>query len=240
MLLLHNISAPWHFFGINPAFWSIAVEFQLYLLYVLLYYGTTKLGWQTIIIACFSVEVGIRIYTAYVLMKDGYIPRALAGIPFGYLFSWFIGAAAAQLCRQATCQWSVSAPYPAALLVTAVISNFIKPLNPFSFLLFSTATAAAIVYIHQRGVAVHATPLASLGLVSYSVYLIHQPILEIISMGLHHSLPPLFTFVLCLSASFPIYWLSKVMWKHIEIPSVNAGYRLLRKLQKMNSMTQNT
>jgi peptidoglycan/LPS O-acetylase OafA/YrhL len=43
--MLHNFDQR-TLFGINPLFWSVAVEVQLYLLYPLVWYLSRRLGWR--------------------------------------------------------------------------------------------------------------------------------------------------------------------------------------------------
>jgi peptidoglycan/LPS O-acetylase OafA/YrhL len=223
LLLIHNYF-PSYLFGINAAFWSIAVEFQLYIVYIFLVLAIEKYGWLLVLAACLVVEFCIRVLIGY-----GMIPAFLSESPLSYLFSWLIGAGAAELCKTGgAAKVRVTGLLVTVLIASAVACCFVKPLGPFCFMLFAIATTSSIIYMHQRAVAVHVPYLAVFGVISYSVYLIHQPILDKMGSFFGHSVP-LFTFFVCILSVLPLYWISSLMWKHVEIPSINAGYKILSK-----------
>jgi peptidoglycan/LPS O-acetylase OafA/YrhL len=225
LLLIHNYF-PSYRFGINPAFWSIAVEFQLYIVYMALFLLIDKYGWPPVLTACLVIEFCIRLSIGY-----GIIPAFLSETPLNYLFSWLIGAGAAELCRRGSAaKVRVTGLLVTILMASAVASCFVKPFGPFCFMFFAIATTALMLYMHQRAVGVHVPYLAVFGVVSYSVYLIHQPILDKIGSFFGHSVPVL-TFVVCLLGVFPLYWISRLMWKHVEISSINLGNKVLLKLK---------
>ena len=230
VLLIHNYF-PSYFFGINLAFWSIAVEFQLYMIYILLFFLIEKCGWRLVLIGCLCVELCIRTVMGYFIVIHGTVPLFVSGLPLGYLFSWTIGACAAEVCKRVgAATFQVTGLRIAALIVAAVGCWFIKPLAAFSFLFFATATALCIIYMQKEKVSLRVPRLAAVGLISYSVYLIHQPILGTIASWFGHDIP-LLTFLVCIFGILPIYMISRIMWKHVEVPSINAGYAILRKLE---------
>src|SRR5215469_152555 len=96
VLLIHNFSSN-YFYGINLAYWSIAVEFQLYILYLPLIFVTTKFGWKPTIVLAFLLESCLRAVETYQLMRFGEISMWLAGCPFTYIFSWSVGALIADI-----------------------------------------------------------------------------------------------------------------------------------------------
>jgi peptidoglycan/LPS O-acetylase OafA/YrhL len=229
-LLIHNYF-PAYFLGINGAFWSIAIEFQLYIIYIFLFVLIERFGWRVVLAGCLCVELCVRIAMGHFLMTYGTVPKFISGLPLAYLFSWTIGAAAAELCnRNAPTVFQVKRLHIVALIVTGVGCCFVKPLAAFSFLLFATATALCMVYMHEQNVPFRVPALAKIGLISYSIYLIHLPILYSISSLFGRDIP-LLTFVVSLFGTVPVYMVSKIMWKHVEIPSINAGAAMLRKLE---------
>jgi peptidoglycan/LPS O-acetylase OafA/YrhL len=63
-LLVHNF---WQdtYYGVNPSFWSIAVEAQLYAIYPLLWICSQKIGWNKALAVTLIVELGIRSWSAF-------------------------------------------------------------------------------------------------------------------------------------------------------------------------------
>jgi peptidoglycan/LPS O-acetylase OafA/YrhL len=59
LFLFHNFDPAW-FFGINPVFWSIAVEVQLYLLYPVLVALAARIGWLRLGICLAMLETALR------------------------------------------------------------------------------------------------------------------------------------------------------------------------------------
>jgi len=91
------------FGGINPNFWSIAVEAQLYLLYPLLLFIISKVGWKKGLISLAVLEFGIRQIVYWFPTLNGTVPLGwwqglpvshcwFLGFPLMYWFSWSIGA----------------------------------------------------------------------------------------------------------------------------------------------------
>ena len=234
VLLIHNFSED-YFYGINLAYWSIAVEFQLYMLYIPLIFVTEKFGWKATIALAFLLESCIRIAAAYELMRFGRISIWLAGCPFTYIFSWSIGALIADNgIRDITIKLNKS--WISIMILTGIGSQFIKPASTFGFMTFSMASAMMISHVHSRSVQTNwrIGKLISLGVASYSVYLIHQPIIQLVASVYRYyvgfEIQPLIVFTICVCMIVPIFWCSLIMRKVVELPSVNMGYRLLAML----------
>ncbi len=234
LALIHNFDNR-TFYGLSPAFWSIAVEVQLYLLYPILAALVSRFGWKQSLFYIAALEIALRGTCSVVLMTTGTVPWWLTGVPFMYWFSWSVGAAVADA-------YASGRPLPFAnqSLLTwgglAVASAFVKPFAPFSFLCFAMLTVTAMAKLlrsKQAGVRFPAflrTYLESIGVCSYSIYLLHQPFLRVASplTGLLH-LPnyPLLVFFICLCLWFPIVGLSGLWYNIFELPSMALGKRLL-------------
>src|SRR5438132_4877253 len=234
LALVHNFDNH-SFFGISPAFWSIAVEAQIYLLYPILVALVARFGWRRSLIYIGVLEVGLRALSNVVLVSTGESPPLwFYGLPFIYWFSWSIGAAVADaylsgrtlpFFNHSLLAWSAA----------AIGSAFLKPLASFSFLFFALLTATAIAKLLGRGsrpvpFGRFFAPLRRVGLWSYSIYLLHQPFLVLaprvatkLSFFGH---PQIVVFVLCLCLWFPIMALSAI-WYHIfEVPSIAFAKRV--------------
>jgi peptidoglycan/LPS O-acetylase OafA/YrhL len=231
VLLIHNFSAD-YYYGINLAYWSIAVEFQLYLLYIPLIFIKNKVGWKATIAIVFLLEICLRSVEAYELIRFGEISIWVAGCPFTYIFSWSIGALIADInLRERLAnqnKWWIP-----ITIVIGIGSQFIKPASTFGFMIFAISSAMMISYVQHHNIQTNwrIGRLIPLGVVSYSVYLIHQPIIQFVPRVYHYFLTfeiqPLVVFVTCVCMVVPIFWCSLIMRKVVELPSVNMGYRLL-------------
>jgi len=181
-----------------------------------------------------ALEVGLRALSNVVLVSTGESPPLwFYGLPFIYWFSWSIGAAVADaylsgrtlpFFNHSLLAWSAA----------AIGSAFLKPLASFSFLFFALLTATAIAKLLGRGsrpipLGAFFTPLRSVGLWSYSIYLLHQPLLALaprvagkLSFFGHSQIV---VFVLCLCLWFPIMALSAIWYRVFEVPSIAFGKR---------------
>ena len=92
LFAVHNLHES-GFFGINPSFWSVAVEIQLYAIYPLLVLLTIRLGWRKSLILAGFLEIFIRsASSAYGVFYETPLPRIITSSPFAYWFSWSLGA----------------------------------------------------------------------------------------------------------------------------------------------------
>jgi len=247
--LLQNLSSV-TFFGYNPSFWSIATEAQLYLLYPLLFLVAHRFGWATSMTIAAVGEIAIRLgWTVWRLAAVGEswpaaLPLGLAPTPLAYWFSWSIGAHMAEcwLQRRATAFSRLPlTPFVVATLATTLF----RPLAEFNFLGYALISAVVIDrFLTGRwrapSVGIPAQlwrHLGLLGVVSYSFYLLHQPIgwtgVNRLSMwlapeGAHPMLRMAFTVAL-----YPaILALSYAAYRWVELPSVRLGAALRRKREQ--------
>jgi peptidoglycan/LPS O-acetylase OafA/YrhL len=242
LLLVHNLNAKTEH-GIATAWWSIAVEFQLYLLYPLLLIAVRKIGWRGVLIGTAVVELGLRFGCDIRLLVTGLEPWVpLRNSPFFFWYSWTIGAAIADAYlkgeplpfrNQSTLMW----------LTFFVFADMIKPLNVFSFTLAAVATATAISRFLSRPAAEAAERrplfhqrladhLRLAGLCSYSIYLIHHPIVEAWPDAVNFLLPsahqyPLLMYVCCLSVWLVIFPISWLIYRLVELPAIGLGRQLI-------------
>lgn len=62
-LLLQNFRGS-VVYSINPSFWSLAVETQLYLLFPVLIFIVSKWGWKSSLVLIFLIEIGFRFWSS--------------------------------------------------------------------------------------------------------------------------------------------------------------------------------
>lgn len=232
LLGIHNLFEATHL-GINPAFWSIGVEIQLYALYPLLVLMHRRLGWRGAMWICGCTEVAIRsIMAISTAMRGQDLPHFITASPFAYWLSWAIGARLAghYLAGTRSCFHRVNF---GIVTVAFIASTLFRPTSHFSFLIGSIMAAIAIERLiskqwsaPQGKVWQH---LSSLGLVSFSFYLIHQPVL-FIARSLMPKIHPLIGFMAYL-ATYPIILLfAWMLFKWVEIPGIEWGKKHKKRL----------
>lgn len=239
VFLIHNLHDE-SFFGINPAFWSIAVEAQLYLLYPCILMLSRRHGWGRAISLLAIVEAALRIACLCLHMLGAGCPRLLSASPFSYCFSWGVGAYVAeeylQHRRLPFVTWSVP-----VLTTIGVLSMLIAPLEYFTFAIFSVLTAAIIARLlsasagdRDRAPGLVVRHLRTAGVWSFSLYLLHQPLLKglerLLSTSEHLMIPsPLVRFAICLGSWFVILPLAGLAYRWCELPSIAFGHWVVRK-----------
>ncbi|MBS1706833.1 MAG: acyltransferase [Armatimonadetes bacterium] len=179
LFMVHNFRPDW-MYKINGVLWSIAIEFQLYFAFPVLSLGMRKVGFGTIFIASALASAALTLW-----------------IPGGTkLYFWFaglfvLGMASARLAIRKPewvhrgwpwialalmyggwrLAWVKTGQYETALVSGDVVVGL------------STAIALAYVLVAPNSFTsrvIGSKPLAWLGLFSYSLYLMHHPILQVI------------------------------------------------------------
>ena len=231
-------------YGINPSFWSIAVEVQLYAIYPLLIMLSSKIGWQKSLSIAAVCEVSIRLALSIVGMSQQ-IPliatpvsaglHVVISSPFAYWLSWALGAYLCECYLKKQDFWLFKLRFDVALLI-AILTPMIKPAAPFTFLAFSLLTAIAIHRLmfekwslpNNRLFKIAWSHLSLLGVISYSFYLLHQPIIGLTDrlVGYFASIDnvhPLFLYALCMAWYPLVFAASYAMYRCVEKPSINLG-----------------
>ena len=241
LFLIHNLSAR-YFSGINSALWSVAVEFQLYLLYPLLLFLATKWSWLRVLWITASVEIGLRSIEALsnIPYPGWVLPRFCTGSPFYYWFSWTMGAALADAyLKKEPLPFRNRFVFVWPLLFIGC--SFFQPFSFYGFTLAALSTTALMAFglslprldIGKQGWG--SFPIEHIrqaGIVSYSAYLLHVPLLSqvprFIHFVFHHqTLSPLIVFVFCLFIWIPVFALSSLFYKYVELPSIAWGKAII-------------
>lgn len=220
LFLVHNFS-PGNISGFNPPFWSLATEFQLYLIYPVLLMLSQRFGWRRTMMALAAGELFIRgLADWYSDVAPLSSPAAhaiwiISHSPLGFWFSWSLGAYLAEAhLKQQPMPFSGQRPW--LWLALAVGCCFIRPLVAFNFLVFALTTAVVASRILQGRSklplpASVGAGLRKIGLCSYSLYLLHQPLLYIWLYAFGLGLPNV-------SASSPLIFLALVASWLVIIP----------------------
>jgi peptidoglycan/LPS O-acetylase OafA/YrhL len=139
---VHNLWKETHF-GINPSFWSIAVEAQLYLIYPILLVFQKRLGWARALSAALILELvcNTSFYGSREYLYS--IPtRLFSNGPFAYWFSWSLGAYLAQSTLTSRKNFWPRIAHPIPILILVLAAWLYQPLTSLSFLFVSLLTAS--------------------------------------------------------------------------------------------------
>jgi len=228
-------------FDINPSMWSIGTELQLYAVYPLLLIVMSKLGWGYGLIAMLVFELFVKaIGSGITEDRQSLQMFALSNSPFAFWFSWAIGAYVAQnsiIERRESFKWVDFR----VLILLNFAAVLYKPLAFASFPLIAFATAVAIDrYIAKRWHSIKLpfgrtvwNHLTWLGIISYSVYLVHQPILAqagnlLAKLGLPQN-SPVIEMTTCVLLYPLIVIFAYGLYRLIEIPFIRLGSNFWRR-----------
>jgi peptidoglycan/LPS O-acetylase OafA/YrhL len=160
-------------FNINYSFWSIAIESQRYLLYPLLLLLWSRWAASRAFFICMVLSLAVRLGGPE--LTDGFWMRHT---PVGFWFDWLIGAYLAEQWRVRRTVFRAHGPW--LLLVGGVyLACFALPLPAFLRpLLQPVAYAIAFEwFIHREAPLGHLERwIAPLGVISFSVFLLHEPV----------------------------------------------------------------
>ncbi len=236
LFLVNNLFAAADL-GINPSFWSIAVEVQLYLLYPLLLALVSRVGWRRALIVLGTLEILMRGYAGASWAWTGHeTPRWFNGSPFFFWYSWAVGAALADAFVNR--RPLPFASWPASVFLSLTIGTaFFKPLSTFPFVCFAVLTAilAARLLARREALTLRGPGFAHLrllGIYSYSFYLFHQPLLGGLMEYARTWGPfvgqPFVLFLVCLGSYPLLFTLSWVCYRQGELRSIAVGKLFLR------------
>ncbi len=235
-LMVHNLN-PRTFYGINGSFWSIAVEMQLYAIYPLLLLLVRRFGWNKALFITGVIEMSIRGFPT--------LPFWISGSPFGTWFSWSIGAKLADDYVNRRPLSLAKCPLWVWPCITA-ITYAVKPLFAYHFPCVALATATTVAYFMSRPPVRVPLPrilsetLCKIGLISYSVYLLHGPLLAFLPHKIravfpaHHFSP--FEIGVCLLFFSLILLLgSGLFYRFVELTSIDHGNWFLKRISPLSA-----
>lgn len=171
----------WTYREVNSSFWSLAVEVQFYLLYPLFYAMRSRWGCGRALAATFVVCTLGRIAAA--CLQDWNKPLAgeLWHNTQTLWFDWALGAYIAERWRDGGRVFQRPWLWVVVFAPPFLIAPFVKALHPLGF------TFGSVLYAVLLEVALHGRVptwrlaravylwLGSVGVYSYSLYLLHQP-----------------------------------------------------------------
>lgn len=196
LFMAHNFSLAW-MGAINASFWSLALEWQLYLVFPLLVRAFARWGPGRTLAGVLALTLAYRSWV-YVTqdvtrLEVGYIyAYALPGRLFEFVLGMAAAVALAPRARPGG-QMIVSPPSgrvtrryflgAAALgFLGLVIAHGWSPFAPITDIVWGLSFFCLVMYGGGRSAAgggwLDARPLVALGVISYSVYLVHEPLVR--------------------------------------------------------------
>ncbi|MEO6215937.1 MAG: acyltransferase family protein [Sphingomonas sp.] len=198
--------------------WSLAVEEQFYIVFPTLLLLARRGGPRTTEIVLATAALASFVYSVW---ATGTHPEAAFYSPLSRAWEFLAGALlAASVAPRPSCRWTgdSAAGLGIALIVFAVLHlghrssfpgfNAVAPVLGSVLILFGTEAPGSRV-AH----ALSSRPLVAIGLISYSLYLWHWPL---IVFGSYYARHPYGAVRIAMALlAFPIAWLS---WRYIEMP----------------------
>jgi peptidoglycan/LPS O-acetylase OafA/YrhL len=236
-LTLTQTLFPDTFYGLNGAYWSLGLEWQLYLALPLLIWGIRRYSIVPVVSFAVVVNVLYRI-GLFVAMQRGLIPAqsalAVAVLPnqiFGRWAEFAFGMVVAELYVRGHLERF--APYGGLALIALVPISLLSTALPVAHIFFGLTFFCLVCLVLAGGNVVSRAfswrPLALLGVMSYSIYLIHQPIVEGMAIVLRSELgiSPLQTFLGLLLLIPVVLLLAWVLFMTIERRTIHASQAAL-------------
>ena len=206
-----------------------------------------KLGWRRTMVILAGCELLLRgMYGLIDTMGAtntiwGDISGLFSRSPLYYWFSWALGAFVADAFLEKKPLPFIKTS-PIRWFALAIISYFIRPLNPFRFLLFAVVTAVvASKLLSGTGPKIKVPALSleilrKIGLWSYSIYLLHLLLLELYYNVMVWFVPgkylsPPIEFLL-ISVTWLAVILISILWYNLfELPGIALGKRIIQKME---------
>lgn len=189
LAMAHNLF-PSTIASINPSFWSLALEVQLYFIFPLLVWLAARRRLRGMLVFTFCVAGGWQLFAWF---RHGLSPQWAADFAVAYhalpgrCFEFALGMAAAALVAR----WEGPVVKPALIIIGLLLapaSWFVMRVSRFGPLLdpaWGLIFAASVVALARLPFGIFQQwPLRALtwlGVVSYSVYLVHQPLVQFLA-----------------------------------------------------------
>jgi peptidoglycan/LPS O-acetylase OafA/YrhL len=210
---------PSTFYTLNGAYWSLALEWQLYLSLPLLVFAVRRRGLARVVLAVVAVNVVYRLGLQVAIdshMVAASSPLATEVLPNllpGRWAEFAFGMVAAHVYVRGNVS-RIASPFGWALLPLVPLA-VLSVGSPLEHILFGGVFFLLLCIVLSGGNLIARIlswrPLVTLGVMSYSIYLVHQPIVVSLAHLLHQTgASPLLVFVeivLLIPAILGVAWL---------------------------------
>lgn len=216
---------PETFYGLNGGYWSLGLEWELYLTLPLLVLLAVRFGLARTVAGVFAVTAAYRLGLFAAIQAGLLDPQgvwATVVLPNQFLGRWSefaLGMVAAELFRTRR----IRVGWPLALTaVTCALLALSFPDNPLNHMLygvvFFTLVSLVLAGDNPLAKAFSWRPLVAIGVMSYSLYLVHQPLLALLShlAGLDAAADPGYAFMILLLLSPVIFGVALALFAAVE------------------------
>jgi peptidoglycan/LPS O-acetylase OafA/YrhL len=240
LFLVNNFSTD-TFYSIAPPFWSLAVEWQFYLLYPLFLWLLRRVGLRTALICVLVIGIFARGEAA---MWQGWhepLNPALWYSPVALFFDWSLGILLAELWTQKKAARALE-----LIALPALLLNMFSELTPYTrALAFTFAALASAGFMsaylrRERALGFIERLMIPLGVCSYSFYLWHHPLIGRLMYWFHRVGVPdsVFTNTLLVLVIIPLCFIawSYAAYVCLEKPAIACGQWLWAKWISRNTL----
>ncbi|HEY4003327.1 MAG TPA: acyltransferase [Candidatus Xenobia bacterium] len=210
----------------NGPFWTLALEEQLYLLYFLVPWLRRRIGMEQTVLVSLMVSLLYACWARPEVLHAGVEAWRLAPARW---FEWCLGAWAVEihLGKSRRPGWVARPAVGLGVLALAVLVDFgwvrgmvfqvaMEPLWGLGFFVllnWLVEQEAAGRWAQRKAMAM----LAFVGIFSYSLYLVHEPLLHVITPLAYIVWPPAVALPLCGLVCIPLAWL---FFRRVEQPAL--------------------
>lgn len=240
-LLIHPLF-PTTFYTLNGAYWSLGLEWQLYLTLPLLVWGIRKFGIRRTVSAAVMCNVVYGIALGLVV-HDGMIPQnsALATVVLpnqlpGRWAEFAFGMVAAELYATGQIRrWAPRAWWviPVLAPVSVLISGW--PLSHIVYgAMFACVLSLVLASDNMLSKVARWKPLVIIGTMSYSLYLVHQPIVQALAyvLATHAHISAQQTFVVIVGLLPLILFVAWILFYTVERHTLTSSRRPSRAIAR--------
>jgi peptidoglycan/LPS O-acetylase OafA/YrhL len=219
------------FYAFNGAYWSLGLEWQLYLSLPLLVLTSRRYGLLRTVLAVVAIDiayrVGLQVAIDFHAMNGGapvanlVLPNLLPGRWAEFAF----GMVAAHLYVSGKLtQWSRVVGFSLIPLVPLALLSVGDPLSHLVFgAVFFAVLCLVLTGDNLLSRVVSWRPLVSLGVMSYSLYLVHQPIVQALAVFFRYHASPRVAFLATLAMLPVIILLARLLFVTIENKTITAS-----------------